>query len=274
MSQIILCRTKQAEKPYFLRELGINIYSLEELCYYIYTHVYIITNDFICDELISFIRDETKEELLASQLENLQNEKAPLAEMLVTILKYVDYYNVGEIEQIRDILNTLSTQNVYERMKSRADSFLGSKCYYSAIENYTKIIDGTPDPALSGLFYAKVYHNLGVAYSKVFLYRQASEYFMQAYKIGQHNESLKCYLASFRLSKGEDIIEDMQSTDDNENLVKKELENYRDNARYSDEYRKLQDIEGLKEKGKISEYYRAIDDCMEMWKKQYVKYTS
>jgi tetratricopeptide (TPR) repeat protein len=275
MSQIILCRTKQAEKPYFLQDLGINIYSLEELCYYIYTHIYIITNEFISDDLISFIRNETKQEQLADQLDRLRSQKAGLAEMLVTILKYVDYYNVGEIEQIRDILRTLSTQNVYERMKSRADSFLGNKCYYSAIKNYTAIIEGAPDPELSGLFYAKVYHNLGVAYAKVFLYRQAADFFMQAYKIGQHAESLKCYMAALRLSKGEDVIENLDDdVDESEKAVRKELGSCRDNARYSDEYRRLQDIEGLKEKGKISEYYKAIDECMQVWKEQYARYTS
>jgi tetratricopeptide (TPR) repeat protein len=160
-------------------------------------------------------------------------------------------------------------------MKSRADSFLGNKCYYSAIKNYTAIIEGTVDTTLSGLFYAKVYHNLGVAYAKVFLYRQAAEFFMQAYKIGQHAESLKCHMAALQLSKGGDMTENADDgMDESGNALKKEIEGYRDNARYSDEYRQLQDIEGLKERGKISEYYKAIDDCMEVWKKQYTKYTS
>ena len=273
MSGMILCRTRRSLYPLKIEEMDIEIYSLEELCYYIYNNIYIITNEFISDGLLEFIKKGVCEPALAERLWQLKSAQAGLAEMLVTILKYVDYYNVGEIEQIKDILNTLSTQNIYERMKSRADSFLSNKRYYSALENYGKIIDGGRDPELSGLFYAKVYHNMGTAYAKLFLYKQAAEYFNEAYKIGQHEESRKCYLAAERLAMGEDIIEDMDESDQSLS-VKKDIESYMDNARYSDEYRQLQAIESLKENGQVSEYYKAINDCMEMWKKQYEKYTS
>lgn len=273
MSGMILCRTGRAEYPLNIQDMDINIYSLEELCYYIYNNIYIITNEFISDGLLEFIRDGVKEPVLAERLCQLRSAKAGLAEMLVTILKYVDYYNVGEIERMKDILNTLSTQNIYERMKSRADSFLANKRYYSAIDNYGKIINGGRDPELSGLFYAKVYHNMGTAYAKLFLYKQAARYFGEAYKIGQHEESKKCCLAAERLAKGEDIIEDMDEQDADYS-VRKDIESFMDNARYSDEYRQLQAIDSLKDSGHVSEYYKAINDCMEMWKKQYEKYTS
>lgn len=273
MGGMILCRTRRSENPFYIRDLGLDIYSLEELCYYIYNNIYIITDEFIDETLLDFIENGTKEPALAARIKELQTAKAGLAEMIVTILKYVDYYSVGEIEQIKDILNTLSTQNVYERMKSRADSFLRNKCFYSAIRNYYNIINGSRDPKLPGLFYAKVYHNMGTAYAKMFLYRQAAGFFEEAYKIGQHEESRRCFLAAERLAKGEDIIEDMEDSGE-ACVVRKDIENFMDNARYSDEYRQLQHIDSLKESGQVSEYYKAISDCMELWKKQYEKYTS
>lgn len=273
MGGMILCRTRRSENPLYLNELGIEIYSLEELCYYIYHNIYIITDDFMNETLLDFIRNGTNEPALADKLGELRASKAGLAEMVVTVLKYVDYYNVGEIEQIKDILNTLSTQNIYERMKSRADSFLKNRCYYSAIRNYDRIIKGSRDPELPGLFYAKVYHNMGTAYAKMFLYRQAAEFFKEAYKIGQHEESKSCFLAAERLAKGEDVIEDMGDSGE-ACAVRKKIEGFMDHARYSDEYRQLQNIDSLKESGQVSEYYQAIQDCMELWKKQYEKYTS
>ena len=42
MSGIILCRTGRALKPLVLEEPGVQIYSLEELCYYIYNNIYIL----------------------------------------------------------------------------------------------------------------------------------------------------------------------------------------------------------------------------------------
>ena len=97
MSGIILCRTGRALKPLVLEEPGVQIYSLEELCYYIYNNIYILTNAFLDEKLIAFIRTEIKEPLLADKLEQLKCENAGLAEAVVTILKYVDYYDNGVI---------------------------------------------------------------------------------------------------------------------------------------------------------------------------------
>ena len=84
MSGIILCRTGRALKPLVLEEPGVQIYSLEELCYYIYNNIYILTNAFLDEKLIAFIRTEIKEPLLADKLEQLKCENAGLAEAVVT----------------------------------------------------------------------------------------------------------------------------------------------------------------------------------------------
>lgn len=270
---MILCRTKKAQSPLVLGQTGIKIYTLEELCYYIYNNIYLIGKEFINEGLIAFIANETKEPALADRLQYLMTNQAGLAEMLVTILKYVDYYAIGEIEEIREILKTLNSQNVQERIKSRGDSYLKNQNFYRAIECYQQIIREKTDPTLSGLFYAAVNHNLGVAFGRMFLYKEAAEAFQAAYKIGQHEESYKCYMAALRLMAGENIIENEDASEE-EYVLKREIETLMDNARYSDEYRLLSEIEDLKEKGRLSEYYSALDDIMKRWRKDYMKYTS
>lgn len=271
MSGMILCRTKTARNPYRIDGMGVRIYSLEELCYYIYNNIYLIGSDFIDDRLIEFIRSETGEQVLADRLKELSEQHAGTAEMVVTILKYVDYYSIAEIEDIKGVLDTLSTQNVLERMKSRGDSFLENQCYHSAINNYCKILESPHDTTLSAMFYAKVYHNIGVAYTQLFLYEQAVPYFDEAYRIGQHEKSKRCSMAAARLALGDNIIERDDATED-EYVVKREIETIMDNAVYSDDYRKLQEIDKNKTEGNVSEYYQQISDMMESWKKQYLNY--
>lgn len=269
MSGIILCRSKEAENPYYIQESGINIYTLEELCYYIYNNIYIIGNDFICAELIDFIRSETKESRLADRLSEMKDKENPLAEKLVTILKYVDYYSMEQIEQLLEALKLLSTQNVQERMKMRADTFLNNKKYYSAIKDYLSIIERPRDYSLPGIFYAEVYHNTGVALARMFLYNQAVPFFETAYKLGQHEESLKFVHLAKLLAAGDDnIISDELS--EKEAAVKHELETVMDNARYSDEYRRLQAMEKIKEDGQVSAYYQEISNVMDSWLKKYM----
>lgn len=273
MGGLILCRTKESAIPFTLTGLSVKIYSLEELCYYIYNNIYIVSCEMIDERLISFIEKELDEKILADRLTQLINKKAGLAEIVVTILKYVDYYSISEIEQLRGVLNTLGTQNVNERLKARADSFLENGFYYSAINNYRKIIEAKTDKALSGLFYARVYHNIGICYARMFLYRQAVPFFEEAYRIGRHEESWRLMLTAKRLAMGDNIIE-REDMPEEEYVVKCELETVMDNARYSDSYRRLQELEKFREDGEITKYYSMIADVMSEWKEEYLKYTS
>ena len=68
MSTMILCRDKLAVNPLYISCSDVRLYSNEELCYYIYNNIYIITNDFISDELIHFLRYETKDMSLADRV--------------------------------------------------------------------------------------------------------------------------------------------------------------------------------------------------------------
>lgn len=273
MGTMILCRTKTAKRPYRIGGIGIRIYSLEELCYYIYNNVYLLGNDFIDEGLLEFIGEEIGEKQLSERLELLIDKKAGLAELMVTILKYVDYYTVAEIENIKGVLETLSTQNVLERLKARADSFLDNRCYHSAISNYVKILESPVDVSLPAMFYAKVNHNIGVAYTHLFLYKQAVPYFDEAYKIGWHEESKRCSAAAARLALGDNIIEREDATEE-EYVLRREIEMLMDNARYSDEYRNISSLEKLKEDGQVTEYYQMITEVLDSWKQQYVKYIS
>ena len=53
MSSLILCRTKEAVRPYHIRDMGVRIYTLEELCYLVYNNIYVISKDFFSDSLIN-----------------------------------------------------------------------------------------------------------------------------------------------------------------------------------------------------------------------------
>ena len=100
MAGLILCRTRYAERPYYISNMGVNIYSLEELCYYIYNNIYLIGTDLFDEGLTDYISGELGEKELAEQLEFLITENAGLSELVMTVLRYVDYYSEEEIDAL------------------------------------------------------------------------------------------------------------------------------------------------------------------------------
>ena len=51
MSGYILCQTKKADKPFFVESINTNIYSLEELCYFLYHNLYLVDSSVINENL-------------------------------------------------------------------------------------------------------------------------------------------------------------------------------------------------------------------------------
>lgn len=271
MGKMILCRGRQTDKPLVIEGTGMRLYTAEELCYYIYNNIYLIGQDFINGRLIEFLR-QTGEEELSERIRSLSEKKAGLAEMLVTILKTVDYYSVSDIEKLRETLNTLGRQNVCERLKSRGDGYLANECFFSAVKCYESIINEYKGNGLSGSEYAKVYHNLGTAYARMFMYKKAVKYYDEAYTIGQHEESRKCSIAAGMLADRNSGPVNVDATED-EYVINREIETLMDNARYSDEYRQIEQIEALKQQGMMKEFNNAIDSELVKWKNDYMKYS-
>ena len=53
-----LCLLKQAEKPYYIENIRTGIYSLEELCFYLYHNICLIDDTIMNEGLCDWIRDE------------------------------------------------------------------------------------------------------------------------------------------------------------------------------------------------------------------------
>ena len=56
MGELILCSHPIAAMPYYIDNISLNVYSLEELCYYIENHLYLIEADFMSEELCLWIQ--------------------------------------------------------------------------------------------------------------------------------------------------------------------------------------------------------------------------
>ena len=51
MGELILCSQQLAAMPYYIENVSLNVYSLDELCYYIKNNTCLLDADFMDDEL-------------------------------------------------------------------------------------------------------------------------------------------------------------------------------------------------------------------------------
>ena len=65
-----------------------------------------------------------------------------------------------------------------------------------------------------------------------------------------------------------------ENEEETEYVIEKELETLMDNAIYSDEYKKMNELDKLKSDNNYSEYYSLIDKTIAGWKKDYTHFTS
>ena len=77
MGELILCNRKETDVPYYLEQNMINIYSLEELNWYILNHTEYLDDSFVSDDLISWIAEELKDRELAGQLKEAVRKLQP-----------------------------------------------------------------------------------------------------------------------------------------------------------------------------------------------------
>lgn len=276
MSGLIVCTKKEGTKPYYITQAGVNVNSLEELCYFLYNNIYVISSEIIDEKLIRYIENELEESELASKLRDMLSAKLGLGELVMAILNYTKYYSESEIKDIAKLIESLNTQNMFERLKLRGDNFLASNRYLSAIESYTMIISQQKDKTLSEQFYGKVWHNLGVAFAKMLLFTKAKECFEKAYKISGTPESEIQFITATILADNrnkEFVREEFENGEEKElyNEIKHQIDALTQNVWLQEEYSDLIKAKDLKKDGLISEYYRKIEEIIGNWKLEYQK---
>ena len=68
MGGFILCQAKKANKPFYLNDINLNIYTIEELCFYLCNNLYLINHSILNKELCNWIDVELEMNQLANQL--------------------------------------------------------------------------------------------------------------------------------------------------------------------------------------------------------------
>lgn len=124
MGSIILCHKKKAKEPYEITRIHRKIYTLEELCYYMCNHLYLVDYTIMNDKLCDWLEEELGLGELSSNLKRNLKQHNSAEQFILTILAYSSIYTTGELSQIQDVLEKLRNQKPVEKKKYKADNRL------------------------------------------------------------------------------------------------------------------------------------------------------
>ena len=175
---------KQSNNPYYIKALDKNVYSLEEINYFIYNHINLVYRDFFNDTLFEYIDIELGHKVLADQLRELADRDASVQEFIKCILNESFYYSGYELGKIAQAVMTIDNMTEAERIKIEADSCYKAGKLEDALNIYFDILNNMEnDMVLPEAFYGRIAFAIGVIYAKMFMSKNANSYFARAYEI-------------------------------------------------------------------------------------------
>lgn len=221
MSGYILCQTRRASTPFFIENISLNIYSIEELCYYLYNNLYLVDETLVNEKLCAWIENELYLPALASKLRRQLGKYMDIADVVYPVFKEINYLTYEELKSLNVRLQRMNTETAITRDKKKGDSMIRNGMYVNAIKVYQKLIEtceaaikekqgdeivqGSADAELYLL--PSVYHNLGCAYAHLFQMEKAVECFEGALKYDWKESRLMTYLCAFRMLKSKAALE-------------------------------------------------------------------
>lgn len=140
MSGYHLCQVKKARHPYFIESISTNIFTIEELCFYLEKNIYLLDQTIINEKLLDWIRDELGLVRLYRKLyEQLENGET-IGNFILPIFKEIGYLSHDEFRELQEKIRTIEIQPEDLRRKMKADYLVEYRMYNNAIQEYATLL--------------------------------------------------------------------------------------------------------------------------------------
>ena len=224
MSGYILCQIKRAKIPYYIVNISTNIYSIEELCYYMYHNIYLLDDTIINEQLCQWLRDELHLRRLYQKLYPLLDERSNMGEFILPVFKEINYLTHDQFKEMNERLKRFEVQPEVVRRKLKGDYLVEHEKYMNAIRVYQSTLEDAKDTVMGEQFSGSVYNNMGCAYASLFQMEEAQECFRRAYESLHYRASLKSYLFAVHMNSGREAYEKLANQLEVDAETRKEMD--------------------------------------------------
>ncbi len=269
MGEMILCKRPIAATPFYLDELSMNVYSLEELSYFIFHNVYLLNADFMSVDLCNWIGRELSMKELSDTLFDLLKENVPLHMFVGRILNASGYLTPVEIRETLEIISVFENKSEAECRKIRADRLLEKNRIVDAVYEYEGLLSSESN--IGDTLLGDIHHNLGTAFAKLFFFHEAAENFELAYRKNHRRASIRSMLIAYQMDGDESgyeaAIKRYQISDEDDQAIRKEMTH----LGHGDEMEQFEErLEYLRsDYSEQSAYVKQLSSIVNDWKKDY-----
>ncbi len=276
MGNVIVCKTKSTKIPFIFENTKVEVYSYEELCYYIYNNGPIISLDNITSRFTRWIDEELHLFKLSENVNKLIEKKAILMDILVEILTFEDYYTLEEIKAFIKNYERYRKSSSFERDKIKGDCFLAYKRYIKAIDIYEDILSMKEDIS-DNILIGNIYHNRGIALANNLELDESRISFLTAFTYNENMESLKEFFLVLA-SEGDEgkVRSEMEKYNLPEEFLQDLFEEFadsREDIRNMSIYNKVEKAMYNKKQGNIVAYTQRMDAIINQLKQEFREQT-
>lgn len=273
MGKFILCSGKRAKEPMHIEMTDTILYTVEEFCYYLYQHIYLITDDFFKEPIFEWLEQEAGMAELAEKLRELNRTNGTLKDKVVSVLCSTDYFSEREMKDLIAVMDKIEGLPMIKRRKIKADIYVTYERYAFAAKEYEAILESKEASILTAEEYGNLLHNYAIVLLYIGSISEAAEKFKEAFQSNQNPESLKEYYIALKMLPDRHILEseqkELQIPGEMEaeiTQIFKEAESMELNNSYHAMYRKLSE---WKEHSDVLKFFQETESILEQWIGEY-----
>ena len=268
---IRLCIGEYASVGYEPEDMGIKVYSLEELVYFVRENAVLLDSGFMDESLGEWLAVECKLQELGDELRKASRKRVSLKSYVGILLEYAGFYSKEINEQIETIIVENSNLSIYEKKKARGDALVQKGHYGKAGREYAKLLQMLPEDMI--ILRGEIYHGCGVCLAKMFYFKLAGEYFLKAHTLTGKIASYHQYLWTKRLAMSEEEYVEFLREHEEAYEDSVEMEEYLEQLgaqwEHSHSGMLLQGIQKEKEFRRIAEYQNKLKERVDYLKDAY-----
>ena len=276
MARVILCETTPATTSYIFPNTKIEVFSYEELCYYIYNNIALISEEYFGVMMFNWIENELKLPKLADKLRVIkEKDTTDLTDLLTAILTYKEFYTVEEVKEFIFKMERMRGLSKVQFRKMQADGYLRYHKFLKAAAIYDEILEQNEDLKNDELLGA-IYHNKGVAYAHNFELKDAMESYLKAYKLTKNTQSIYEYLllaATFQDKKDVEVLATYYGVSDLLEKLYDAIEDANTDVTGSPIYHRMEKAMYHYQKNNLTDFNKRMDTVIEHLKTEFREQT-